>query len=40
MAFSQEINNFADRVTPFVCDEILERVLNKLEENSELDLLV
>ena len=35
--FLQDINicNFADDVTPFVCDETLESVLNKLEGNSQ-----
>ena len=30
------ICNFADETTPFVCDEKLESVLDKLEGNSEL----
>ena len=36
--FLQDINicNFADDTTPFVCNEILESVLDKLEGNSEL----
>ena len=33
--FLQDINicNFADDTTPFICDETLERVLDKLEGN-------
>ena len=35
--FLQDINicNFSDDVTPFVCDETLESVQNKLEGNSQ-----
>ena len=38
--FLQDINifNFADDMIPFVCDETLERVLDKLERNSELTI--
>ena len=38
--FFQDINiyNFADDATPFVCNKTLERVLDKLERNSELGI--
>ena len=40
--FLQDINicNFADDTTPFVCDETLESVLDKLEGNSELAIFL